>query len=202
MTPKYITIEREYGSGGTQIAQRLAEETGIPCYGREILEDVSRRLNLSIDEIQEYEEKMVGSFLYTVYIMGKAHSGDSDMLSMDGQVFVAEQSAIQDFASKGPGIFVGHCASEALKERHGVVKVFIRGSDGKQKNQRIVEEYSIPIEKAESTRKKFDKKRAHYYQCNTNKKWDDLTQYDLVLDSSKLGIDGCVAVLKGLLESK
>ncbi|MGN0401463.1 MAG: cytidylate kinase-like family protein, partial [Acetatifactor sp.] len=57
------------------------------------------------------------------------------------------------------------------------------------------------IEKSEveRVRKRFDKRRAGYYYANTTRKWNDYNNYDIMLDSSVLGIDGCVAVLKGLL---
>lgn len=200
MIGRYITIEREYGSGGTEIAQRLSQETGVPCYGREILEEVSRRYHLSIDAIEQYEETITNSFLYSIYVMSKANSADADMLATEGHIYVAEQSAIQRFAAQGPGIFVGHCASEALRGWDGVVKVFIGSSDNDKKNKRITHEYGIPELETESKRKWFDRKRARYYNANTGKKWENLSQYDLVLDSGTLGIPGCVAVLKGLLE--
>lgn len=199
MTGRYITIEREYGSGGTKIAKLLSEATGIPCYGREILEAVSQKYNFSIEEIEKYEETMTSSFLYSMYIMSKANTGDSQMLAKEGHIFVAEQEAIQQFAAMGSGIFVGHCASEALKDKTGVIRVFIRNTNADDKNRRITEEYEIPTVNAETTRKQFDRKRAHYYHANTGKRWDDLTKYDIVLDSGVLGIDGCVSVLIGLL---
>ena len=199
MTGRYITIEREYGSGGTKIAKLLSEATGIPYYGREILEAVSEKYNYSIKEIEKYEETMTSSFLYSLYIMGKANSGDAEMLAKEGHIYVAEQEAIQQFALRGPGIFVGHCASEALKDRDSVIRVFIRNTDSADKDRRIIEEYAIPPSNAENTRKQFDRKRAHYYHANTGRRWDDLTKYDIVLDSGVLGIDGCVSVLIGLL---
>lgn len=200
MKVRYITIEREYGSGGTETAKLLSEQTGIPCYGMEIIKAASEKLGKSISEIQDQEESTTNSFLYTMYLMGKARSGDSTMLSSEGAVFVAEQEAIRNFAAKGSTIFVGHCASESLKGFQNVVKVFIRCSDNSLKNSRITEKYGIPSEKAEATRKKFDNKRAHYYQCNTGEQWNDLTRYNIVLDSGIIGIEGCAAALKGLLD--
>ena len=199
MIGRYITIEREYGSGGTKIAKLLSEATGVPCYGREILEAVSEKYNYSIEEIEKYEETMTSSIMFSLYIMGKANTGDAQMLAKEGHIFVAEQEAIRQFAAMGPGIFVGHCASEALKDKTGVIRVFIRNTSADDKIRRITEEYKIPTVNVETTRKQFDRKRAHYYHANTGKRWDDLTKYDIVLDSGVLGIDGCVAALKGLL---
>ena len=69
MNIRYITIEREFGSGGTKIARCLSESTGIPCYGKEILENASKKLNMSIDEIEKYEENVTNSLLYTIHMM-------------------------------------------------------------------------------------------------------------------------------------
>ncbi len=69
MNCRYITIEREYGSGGTKIARLLAEKTGIPCYGQEILEEVSKKYDISVERIQQYEESASNSFLYSIYMI-------------------------------------------------------------------------------------------------------------------------------------
>ncbi len=199
MKVSYITIEREYGSGGTKIARTLAEQTGIPCYGSEILDEVSRRYGVSVDEIEKYEETVSNSLLYSMFVLGQAAAGKQDMLSREGHIFVAEQQVIQAFARQGRAIFLGHCACEALKDFPGVVKAFIRCSDPAARQKRIVEEYGIAPERAEATRKRFDKKRANYYSANTTKKWDNHDNYDIVLDSGMLGTDGCVSALKGFL---
>ena len=201
MSYRYITIEREYGSGGTKIARRLAEECGIHCYGEEILEAVSKRLDIPAEQIQKYEETVTGSFLYTVFMMSRAQEGNADMLTKDGHVFVAEQKEIKDLAALGPAVFIGHCASEALKDKD-VVKVFVRSSDRESKAKRIAEDYGISEKNIESTRSRFDNKRAKYYYANTAKKWNDLSNYDIVLDSAKLGIEGCVSVLKGIFSEE
>lgn len=114
-------------------------------------------------------------------------------------IFVADQQEIRNLAASGPAVFIGHCASEALKDRK-IVKVFIRCSDRKEKAKRITEDYGIDPKYAENTCNRFDNKRAKYYYANTTKKWDDLKNYDIVLDSAKLGIDGCVDALKGILQ--
>lgn len=200
MKCKYITIEREYGSAGTTIARRLAEECGIPCYGREILEEMSKEQDIPIEKVEKYEEAATNSLLYSLFMMSQTHVGNTgDVLTAEGYVYVAEQETIRKMAKNGPAIFLGHCASEALRESHGVVKIFIRCSDSKEKKQRIMDEYGIAEAEVEATRKRFDKKRSNYYYANTAHKWDDAKNYDIVLDSAALGIDGCVAVLKGLL---
>ena len=63
-----------------------------------------------------------------------------------------------------------------------------------------METYGTDPDDVELIRKRFDKKRANYFFANTAKRWDDFTNYDIVLDVSALGIDGCVQALKSLME--
>lgn len=197
----FITIEREYGSGGTKIARKLSEICGVPCYGREILEEVSRKYGYSLDKIEKYEETVTNSFLYSVFLMGRMQAGETDMLAGEGHMYLAEQDVVKNLASNGRAIFLGHCASEALKSIDGVVKVFIH-AQAKEKRIRIASDYGIPESDIDMVRRRFDKKRANYYYANTSRKWDDMKNYDIVLDSTDIGINGCVDVLKGLFEKK
>ena len=134
--------------------------------------------------------------------MSQAMAGKTDLLSMEGHVYVAEQEIIQRLARRGPAIFLGHCAAEALKEEKSMVKVYIRCSDEEEKRKRILEDYGIAKEEVDAIRKKFDKKRSNYYQANTQKRWEDMKNYDIVLDSATLGIDGCVDMLECLVSKK
>lgn len=194
MKYKYIAIEREYGSGGTQIAREAAKRCQIPCYGREILQAVADEQNIPISQIDAYEETISNSFLYSVYLLSKAQTGDPDMLTQEGHIYIAEQEVIKKFAEAGPAIFVGHCASEALKGKNGVLKVFIRANN-EARSKRAIEEYGIPGHHVESTLQKFDRKRERYYYANTTHKWRDPDNYDLVLDSSTFGVSGCIDIL-------
>lgn len=194
----YVVIEREYGSAGTEIAKKLAEKCGMPCYGREILEELSRKANVSVDKLEEYEENATSSFLYSIYLMSKVQTGDTDFTDGKGKVYLAEQKIIQEFANKGPAIFLGHCACEALKDRKNVLKIFIHG-DVDDKKARIAREYEIEPKAIEGTMKKFDRKRSNYYNANTGNKWDDFRNYDLVINSSTMGINGVVALLAEII---
>ena len=199
MKIKYVTIEREYASGGTEIAKKLSEKFNIPVYGREILEIAAENQNLSVEHLERYEESVSNSFLYSLFVMNQLNAGSSDILPTESKLYIEEHNTIIALADKGPGIFVGHCASEALKERNDVLQVVIR-ADEDFKIQRAIKEYGIEEKNALSVCKRYNKKRANYYSFNTSKKWDDMRNYDIVLDSSTIGIDGCVEVIASLIK--
>ena len=193
------TIGREFGSGGKEIGVALANRLGVKCYDKELLKEASKESGYCAEIFENHDEKPTNSFLYSVYMLAQTAAGKGDMLTNDGHIYVREQAVIKQLAAKGSAIFLGHCAAEALKEYEGMVRVFIRCSDEEAKRQRIMEEYGIDAGKVEAVRKKFDKKRANYYYANTVKKWDDFKNYELVLDSGKLGKETCVKMLCALV---
>lgn len=195
MRYRYLVMEREYGSGATQIGGHLAEEMGIPCYGRQILEAVAKDYHVPVEQIESYEEKATNSFLYSVYLTSKMYSTDDNKASVEDNIYLAEQRVIQKMAAPGPCIFIGHCAAQALKDRKDVLRVFIHaGQDVRL--ERAVKEYGIAQADAERVLRKFDKKRSNYYKANNDAEWKDFGEYDMVLNSETLGIDGCVDILK------
>lgn len=198
MKYRYIVIEREYGSGGTEIGKLLSEMTGIPCYGTEIQEAVSRKMNIPLSEIEQYEESVTNSLLYSLYAFGKMNGSSEEFLSNEDKVFVEQQRLIKEYASQGPAIFVGRCAAAAL-ESDRVLSVFIH-ADKEFRKQRAVSEYGVDEASAASVMAKFDKKRKSYYSANTRKKWTDRSNYQLILDSGKLGIKQCAKIIQTALE--
>ncbi len=194
MKYRYVAIEREYGSAGTEIGKRITELGGIPSYGIEILQQVSERLNIDVDRIEQYEERATNSFLYSIYLMGKMREGAEGQLSNEGQIYLEEQDVIRKLAAQGPAVFVGRCAANALADREDVLKVFIR-ADKELRRKRAIESYGIKPNEVELVVHKFDRKRSNYYATNTGKNWHDLSNYHMVLDSGKLGIDCCVRLI-------
>ncbi len=197
MNIRYIAMEREFGSGGTKIAERVAKTCGIPCYGHQILETVAREQNVSIQTLEDYEERVSGSFLYSMFVMSQSQTGDPDLLSPEAKLYVAETRVIRRLADQGPCILLGHCASEALKEQDGVLRVFIRASDA-DKEARAIRDYGVPEKQVSALCRKINRRRANYYSFCSRKKWNDFNNYDLVLDSTRLGVDQCAAALSAL----
>lgn len=187
---KYIAIEREYASGGSEIGKKVSDILKIPCYGREILELTSKRRNVSIEYIEELEENSTGSFLYYLYritdVTGNPTAAES--------VNIEEINVIRELAGNGPSVFVGRASSFALKETNSVLKVFIH-ADNEFREKRAHEVYGIEKDILKSSVKNIDKRRASYYKANFGTDWKDLSKYDLVLNSGILGIDKCAAAI-------
>lgn len=197
MKYKYVVIEREYGSGGTEIGQLLSEKTGMPCYGIEILKGVSEKLQIPVSDIEQYEENTTNSFLYSIYALGRMNDQSANLLSGENRIFIEEQRLIKEYALQGSAIFVGRCAASALEDKD-VLAVYIHANRESRKH-RAITEYGIPEKLADSVVSKYDKKRKNYYSVNTGKKWNDWNNYDIVLDSGRLGVEGCASIIRAAL---
>lgn len=194
---KVITISRQYGSGGREIGQRLAEKLSVPFYDNELITRAAKESGFSENAFETAEDKATNSFLYSI-AMGVSAYGSHDFsgatLSIGDRIFLAQSDVIRKVADEGPCVIVGRCADYVLKERENVVNLFIRaGLDYRIK--RAVEEYQVPVAKAAETVQKNDKRRANYYNYHTCEKWDNLNNYDFVIRSDFGGIDQSVKTI-------
>ena len=198
-----ITISREYGSGGRQIGENLARGLGINFYDKEILPMVAEKSGLSAGFVEKSDENIPGSFLFNLKY--------STYASMDAvtyydtpitdKVFLAQSSVIKDLAANESCIIVGRCADYVLREKPGLVRIFIR-AEMEDRIARAVESYSMTSDKAEYKIKKIDKGRSNYYKYYTSHKWGDMSYFDLVINTSFTDIDGAVAIITTMLREK
>lgn len=192
-----ITIGRQYGSGGLEIGQKLAEELGVNLYDKEMLKRAAKESSLCEELFEAHDEKSTNSFLYSLvmdtYSLGYSATGYVDM-PINHKVFLAQFDTIKKIADEGPCVMVGRCADYALEDYKNVINVFIY-ADMEQRIRRIAQKYDLTDAKAKDVIQKADKKRASYYNYYTNKEWGDAKGYDLCLNSGKLGIYGTVKAI-------
>ena len=202
MLQSVITIARQYGSGGRTIGKKLAESLNIPFYDKELIAMAAKKSGLSQEVFEKADEKATSSLLYSLvmgtYNFGSHFSTVSDM-PINDRLFMIQSDIIQHAALEGPRVIVGRCADYVLREHPNCFHVFIR-AEHDDRVKRIVEEYGDPAAKADDLLQKKDKQRANYYNFYSNKKWADMNNYDLVVNSSLFGIDGSIDVIKAALE--
>jgi len=199
-----ITIGRQCGSGGRKIGQMLAEEMKIKCYDKELLTLAAKESGLCEELFESHDEKPTSSFLYSLvmdtYSLGYSSSAYMDM-PINHKIFLAQFDTIKRLAEKESCIIVGRCADYALSDFPDVVSVFIRGDDD-DRIKRLMETHSVNEAKAKDIMTKTDKKRSSYYNYYSNKRWGDSRSYDLCLNSSAIGLDGCVKFIHEFAQMK
>ena len=193
---KIITISRQCGSGGHTIGQALAEKLNIPLYEKKILEEVSRRSGLAEDVIENEGEYSTSSKIFNIAmgVYNAWDSGQRDTMPLREQINAYQTEFIREVADKGGCVIVGRCAEYILRERTDCLNVFIYGNP-EDRVKRVIEEHRVPDAEAEVHVKKRDKKRAAHYKYITDREWGDVKNYNLCLDSSKLGIEKCIELI-------
>ena len=197
-----ITIGRQYGSGGREIGMRLAEELGIKCYDKELLNQAAKDSGICEELFEHHDEKPTNSFLYSLvmdtYSFGYSSAAFADM-PINHKVFLAQFDTIKKIAQEESCVMVGRCADYALAEYPGAISVFIH-ADMDKRIHRLSKIYDLSASAAKDQIVKSDKKRASYYNYYTSKKWGDASSYNLCLDSGILGVEGCVEMIKTAIE--
>lgn len=182
-----IAIGREYGSGGHEIAVKVAEHFGIPLYDRELIGKVAEHGMISPGVVAAYDEKPASMFLYAI-------PGEGSSLSMEQEIAYRTFQYLQRQAQKESFVVVGRCANELLKDFDALFSVFVRG-DIPSKCKRVMERNHISEKEALLRMKRMDRVRRNYHNFYCEGKWGDSREYDLCINSSKLGVEGCSAAI-------
>ena len=176
-----ITIGRQFGSGGRYVGRLLAEKLGVPFYDKEYLDT---HAHPDENHVQSCTSLLfcLTTGMYDGYLLSKP-VGESTT--------EREANLIRSLADQGPCIFVGRCAEYVLRDREDCLGVFIQGEKDDRVNRMVTEEKLFP-DAAQRLIESRDKIRATHYRNLTGGTWGAEENYDLVLDTTQLGLDRCI----------
>lgn len=200
-TNMVITIGRQFGSGGRQVGKQLAEKLGIPYYDKELLAIAAKDSGICQEIFEDHDEKPTRSLLFSLVTGMQLHADAGSMymdMPLNHKIFLAQFDTIRRIASEGPCVIVGRCADYVLRDRENTFSVFVK-APMPQRMERAVRLYNVEPNKAEDFVRKADKQRASYYNYYATATWGDVNNYDLCVDTSKLGIEGTVSLLESYL---
>lgn len=189
-----ITIAREYGSGGRTIGKMLAEKMGIHFYDKELMKLASEDSGINEALFANADETVKNTRLFKVasnIYRGELIPPESDDFVSTQNLFNYQAKIIKQLALEESCIIVGRCADFILKDYDNVLSVFIHAPHEYCMEQ-AAKKHSMPSRELEKFILKTDKHRAEYYKYYTGREWTDARNYDLCLNSSKLGYDRCV----------
>lgn len=193
-----ITINRQYGSGGKTIGEMLAKDLHIHYYNRDIIrlasidsgiaEQLFGRMNeqLNLSPFEKLTKKQHDDTLIPP---------EDDKFTSDDNLFNYQAKIIRELAEKESCVIIGRCADHVLKDAKNVVRVFIY-ADEEFCFERAMERNSMTPHEMKNYIKRVDKHRAEFYKYYTGKEWTDARNYDLCLNSSELGFEKCVEIIK------
>lgn len=183
-----ISIGRQYGSAGHEIAEKLAQKLDIELLDRNLFEVIGKIKNIDTNDLTKYDE-VPKKKLFSRTVRGFSNSPEENVAELQFALLKSKWADGESF------VVVGRCADEIFRGYDGFLSIFIVG-DEKEKLNRIMEINSIDEKKAKSKMERHDKKRKAYhdYFCKGGK-WGDSGNYDLCINSSRLGIDGTVELI-------
>lgn len=193
MKKHVITISREYGSGGLEIARLISADMGIPLYDRRYFDEKIMGIEEEIGNI--LEEKYNSSFLYNLAAM-LGFTG-----SMGRKDYKAQVSMIEELYEMGSCVILGRCADYILRGKPDVTSIFLYASE-EYKIRKAVEDYGISPAKAKGWVALSDKKRQNYYNNHTGNKWGAAENYHLSIDTGNIEPVNLVKLIEKYVELK
>ncbi|MBE5742314.1 MAG: cytidylate kinase-like family protein [Clostridiales bacterium] len=193
----YVTISRQFGSGGGEIASKVAAKLGVRCYDKSLPEMTSVVTGFDKNVVVSSEEQTANNFWYSGFLGG-------DALSLYDKIYMGQAKVIKSLAEKGSCVFVGRCASRILNEYDNVIRIFICAPMEIRK-KRVSEGYNVSLTEAEKLIKKNDKARSAYYKKYGDADWGKAENYDLIVNT-KMGVNKaatCIAdLVKDIIKNK
>ena len=195
-----VTIDREFGSGGHEVAMRLAERLGIKFFDEEIIARAAASTGYHEEYIRDNDEKAPDLSLPTVFT-----GFDSFQASPFARVQEEEFNIIREIAAEGSCVIVGRAADYILsEERHVSIFLFAPFEERVRRKQQIHNtmepENLFDLQTVEKQVKHIDKQRRRYYEFYTDNKWGGRDEYDLLINTSRAGVEGAVDIIEAYIK--
>ena len=187
--PIVVTLGREFASGGSEIAKRVAELLNVPMYNKELISIAAKKSGLTEEAIAASENQRSGSLIYSLYMMGNT-------MPLADQVYLLQGNVIKEVAAKGSCVILGRCGDYVLRSRPNVLRVFVFAP----LPMRVEAVKARSPEREQTDRQwetelaKHDRARASYYNYYTENRWGEAKNYDLCLNAA-LGRDTCAKLI-------
>ena len=190
-----ICISRECGSGGRDLGDRIGEMLGIPVYGKELISKVAKKSDMSEEYVKNHEENPSYSHILGVPIGHPALGVQYDGIMTPEKLFLVQTEVIKEIAREEKScVFVGRCTDIILQGRENLYSFFVH-APREYRIERIMETENLSRREAKKKVKQIDWERSSYHDYYTGIKWGHPSNYDLVINMAKSGIDRAASVI-------
>lgn len=189
-----ITVSREFGSAGHEIAEKIAKDLGLKFYDRSMLDEIACNMNVNVEVLEKFDEKPRNIILSRR--VGKYSNSMEEILAETQFNFIKEK------ADSGESfVIVGRCAESVLQGRDGLISFFVSG-DREHKIERVMKIYKLDRVEAIKKMERHDFKRKRYHNRHSEHKWGDSRYYDVCINSSPLDVSGTVQILESYIKER
>lgn len=199
-----ITISRQIGSGGAYIGQKLSQILGMRYVDREIISQAAKEFSILEEDIESKDEKIPSfweSFFQSCICSPDVYLPPQYFVPTEEAIFKVEANIIEKIAQEHPAVIIGRCGSHILREYPNHISIFLY-ADTAFRQERIEEIYHVSKEEALKMIEQSDSERGRYHQLLIGKSWYDASQYDMCINTSKIGIEESIALIQGVIEKQ
>lgn len=185
-----ITIARQCGCGAVEVGRRLSEHYGIPFYTRKQLMQMAAERGLTERMADFFEERPVDELLFSISSYGDERPSATERPLRTLAEMIGEESCI----------IIGRCGNYIFRRRPDLVSVFLGGDYGRR-TENIRLERQCPLDEAEDFVEQTDEERTAYHLYYTGLTWGNAADYDLCLDSIRLGAEATARIIEQYVEA-
>lgn len=195
MSQLIISVGREFGSGGHEIADKLSKLYNLPLYDHNLLRELAAEKNLEHADLAQYDETKKRRF-FSRTVRGMSNCPAHNVAQLQFDFLKKKADSGESF------VVVGRCSETVLKDNPALISLFILG-DKHVKTERIMKLYDKSEKEARNLIHEHDKYRKEYHNSHfPGKKWGDSRNYEICINSSKLGIDETVKFLASYIDAR
>lgn len=188
-----ISVSREFGSGGHEVAEELARRFSLPLYEKNILQQIARKNNLLIQKLERFDEAPKNIFT-SRSVKGFSNSPEEQVAQMQFRYLRERAEAGESF------VVLGRCSEEVLKDYEGLISIFVMADISFKQARTMRLDHVSDIEALELMARS-DRRRKYYHNQHCRGKWGDSRNYDLCINSAKLDIQGSADIAEAFIRS-
>ena len=202
-----ITISRQYGSGGSEVAERVARALGWALYDNAVVEEVAQRLRMTPAEVSAREERVPSLVerMATAMALGAPEMmpmvGDLAAQPSEERMVLMTRRVIEDAVRAGPVVLVGRGAQCMLASRTDALHVFCYAPFDELVRY-AVEVLDVPFPEAGKKVTEMNRHREEYVKHHFKRDWRDFANYDLCVNTARLGLDGSADLVTRLARER
>lgn len=189
-----IAVSREFGSGGHEMAEKIAKDLGLKFYDRNMLDEIAKENNIQIEYLEKYDEKPK-KLLLSRRVGAYSNSIEEIVAEMQFEYLRKKADSGESF------VIVGRCAETVLKDVEGLITIFITG-DMPVRTAYVKEQFHLNETEAIIKLKRHDKKRRQYHNRHSEHEWGDSGNYDMCINSSRLGLKKTTDILEEYIKAR
>ncbi len=198
-----VTIGRQPGSGGKEVAEVLARELGIKVYDKALLQEAAQASGFDASLFEKADECESNSLFGGIFSI---HGSISEYLTSgscidNDKLFEIQSETICNIAQSESCIIVGRCAEYVLRDHPAMLSVFLT-ADYADRVQRIMLGENLEHDAAVEFIERNDKKRRSYHDYYATTQWGDAAGYDVCINTSRLGVEGTVELIRQIIAKR